>query len=112
MPRKHFSRTERVIIFDLNDERCHICKQKIQIGEPWDLEHLIPWELTRDDSHDNVKPAHKSCHKDKTADDVAAIRKADRVRAKFIGAWPDSRLKLRSRGFAKSRPSLGDPDNG
>lgn len=103
MARKHFSRTERVRIFDLNRGLCHLCQCKIQAGEAWDLEHLVPWALTRDDSDDNVKPAHKSCHKEKTADDTAAIRKADRVRAKHIGAWPKSKAPLRSRGFAKTR---------
>lgn len=103
MPRKHFSRTERVRLFDLNGGKCHLCSEKIMVGEAWDLEHLVPWALTRDDSDDNVKPAHKSCHKVKTASDIAAITKADRVRAKFIGAWPESKAKLKSRGFAKTR---------
>lgn len=103
MARKHFSRTERVRIFELNRGECHLCSQKIQVGDAWDLEHIVPWALTRDDSDDNVKPAHKSCHKEKSADDVAAIRKADRVHAKFIGAWPKSKTPLRSRGFAKTR---------
>jgi 5-methylcytosine-specific restriction endonuclease McrA len=101
MARKHFSRTERVRIFDLHSGRCHICEQKIKVGEPYDLEHVVPWELTRDDSDENVKPAHKGCHKIKTADDIAGIRKADRIRAKFIGAWPKSPTPLKSRGFPK-----------
>ncbi|UFS83160.1 HNH endonuclease [Rhizobium sp. T136] len=103
MPRKHFSRTDRVRIFDLSGGRCHICCQKIQVGEAWDIEHLVPWELTRDDSDSNIRPAHKTCHKVKTADDVSAIRKADRIRAKHIGAWPQSRAKIKSAGFRKTR---------
>lgn len=103
MARKKFSRTERVRIFDLHAGRCHLCQQKIQIGETWELEHVVAWELTRDDSDDNVKPAHASCHKTKTADDTRSIRKADRIRAKHIGAWPESKAKIRSRGFANSR---------
>lgn len=101
MSRKTFSRKERVRIFDLNRGSCHLCGQKIKVGDAWDLEHLVPWELTRDDSDENVKPAHKSCHKVKTAEDVAGIRKADRIRAKNIGAWPESRNKIQSRGFSK-----------
>lgn len=103
MARKHFSMRERVRLFELHGGRCHLCGQKIQVGEAYDLEHIVPWALTRDDSDDNVKPAHKSCHKIKTADDTAAIRKADRIRAKHIGAWPKSKTPLRSRGFAKTR---------
>lgn len=86
MPRKHFSTKERVRLFQLNDGRCHICSEKIKIGEAYDLEHIVPWELTRDDSDDNVKPAHKACHKQKTAEDVRGIRKADRIKAKHISA--------------------------
>lgn len=101
MARKNFSRKERVRIFDLHSGRCYLCSQKIQVGDAWELEHVIPWELTRDDSDDNVKPAHKSCHKIKTADDVRGIRKADRVRAKHVGAWPKATRPLKSRGFSK-----------
>jgi len=103
MARKNFSRKERVRLFGLHGEKCHICSQKIQVGEAWELEHIVPWELTRDDSDENVKPAHFKCHKVKTADDVAAIRKADRVKAKHIGAWPEPRAKIKSRGFGNSR---------
>ena len=103
MARKRFSRKERVRLFDLHDGKCHLCGQKIRVGEAWDLEHLVAWELTRDDSDDNVRPAHKTCHKAKTVEDVRAIRKADRIRAKHIGAWPKSRSRLRSRGFQKGR---------
>lgn len=85
MSRKKFSTRERVRIFELNKGCCHLCSQKIQVGEAWELEHVTPWELTRDDSDDNVKPAHKHCHKTKTADDVRAIRKADRIKAKHLG---------------------------
>lgn len=101
MSRKSFSRKDRVRLFDLHGGKCHLCDQKIKVGDAWDLEHIVPWELTRDDSDENVKPAHKSCHKIKTADDVAAIRKADRVRAKHMGAWPKSKAKIQSRGFPK-----------
>lgn len=103
MARKHFSRTERVRLFDLHGGACHICQEKIRVGEAWELEHIVAWELTRDDSDGNVKPAHKDCHKTKTAIDVANIRKADRIRAKHIGAWPQSKSKIKSAGFRKSR---------
>lgn len=103
MSRKRFSMRERVRLFELHRGVCHLCAQKIQVGETWELEHIVPWELTRDDSDDNVKPAHAKCHKVKTADDIAAIRKADRIRAKHIGAYPKSRARIQSRGFPKWR---------
>lgn len=101
MTRKRFSALDRVRIFDANDGRCHICNGKIAAGEAWEVEHVIPWELTRDDSETNVRPAHVRCHKVKTADDTRAIRKADRVRAKHVGAWPKSPRPMKGRGFQK-----------
>ena len=111
MARKHFSQRERVRIFALHGGKCHLCQMPIKVGEAWDMEHVIAWELTRDDSDDNVRPAHKHCHKIKTADDVRNIRKADRVKAKHIGAWPAPRgnARLQSRGFPKR---YQDHDNG
>lgn len=103
MSRKRFSMRERVRLFELHRGVCHLCDQKIQVGETWELEHIVPWELTRDDGDGNVKPAHAKCHKVKTASDVAAIRKADRIRAKHIGAYPKSRARIQSRGFPKTR---------
>ena len=91
--RKTFSRTERVRLFELHKGRCHLCSIPIKVGEAWDLEHVVPWELTQDDSDDNVRPAHKSCHRQKTSRDICVIRKADRVRAKHLGVIkPRSRL--------------------
>jgi hypothetical protein len=61
----------------------------------------VPWELTRDESDGNCKPAHTACHKAKTVTDVQGIRKADRIRRKHLGLWPKSPRPLRSRGFQK-----------
>ena len=99
--RKHFSQRERVRLFELNTGSCYLCSQKIQVGEVWEIEHVIPWELTRDDTDSNLRLAHVKCHKVKTAADVRSIRKADRVKAKHIGAWPESRAKIKSRGFGR-----------
>ena len=93
----------RARIFDRYKGVCYLSNTVIRAGDAWELEHIVPWELTRDDSDENVKPAHFKCHKVKTADDVAAIRKADRVKAKHIGAWPEPRAKIKSRGFGNSR---------
>ena len=91
--RKTFSRKERVRLFELNKGECYLCKGKIQVGDAWQIEHIVPWELTRDDSDDNLRLAHIACHKVKTADDVRAIRKADRIKAKHIGAGSQSTFK-------------------
>jgi 5-methylcytosine-specific restriction endonuclease McrA len=63
------------------------------MNEKWDLEHVIPIAMGGDDDEENLRPAHKSCHKAKTKDDVKAVAKAKRRQAKHLGAkvkkpWP------------------------
>ena len=101
--RKHRSARERERLFLLHGKRCYLCEQPIVTGEAFDLEHIVPWELTRDESDGNVKPAHVRCHKMKTAKDIYAIRKADRQRQKHEGTWPKSRRPLRSRNSFERR---------
>ena len=87
-PRPSFSRKERVRRFELHGGKCHICGVKIQPGEKWELEHVVEWELTQDNSDDNVKPAHAACHKPKTARFKKDLSRMDRARARHIGAMP------------------------
>jgi 5-methylcytosine-specific restriction protein A len=93
---RRMSPTRRTRIFDAAGGVCHICSQPIQPGELWDADHLIPYELTRDDSDENLRPAHARCHRgadSKTSADAKVIAKAKRVRSKHIGAHkPTSRL--------------------
>lgn len=76
----------RARIFDAHDGICHLCGCKIGVGEAWDAEHVIALEISGDDTDENLRPAHRSCHRDKTRDDAGRIAKAKRVRAKHIGA--------------------------
>lgn len=86
MTRRRWTALRRADLFMTHDGICHICGGKIGIGEPWDIEHVIPLALGGDDDEANCRPAHVACHKDKTADDKAQIAKANRVRAKHLGA--------------------------
>ncbi|MDG4650092.1 HNH endonuclease signature motif containing protein [Roseibacterium sp. SDUM158017] len=87
---RRMSMTRRVRIFEAAEGVCHICGHVIDgTREAWDVDHVVPYALTRDDSDDNLRPAHELCHRgtgSKTSDDVARIAKAKRVRAKHIGA--------------------------
>lgn len=102
MTRKRRSSRERERLLNLHDRRCYLCGQPIETGEAWELEHVVAWELTRDDSDENVRPCHSRCHKPKTAEDIRIIRKADRQRWKHLGiakpkrrmGWPGLRRKL------------------
>lgn len=106
MTRRSLTQLQRAAIFERFGGLCHLCEQKIQVGQPWDAEHVIPLAMGGEDGGDNLRPAHKACHSTKTAADVAAIAKVKRVRAKHLGArkpsnWPcgrNSKLKRKVTG--------------
>lgn len=116
MTRRSFNRKDRARIFNAALGLCHICEGKIGIAEAWEIEHVIPYALTQDNSDDNLRPAHVKCHAKKTSEeDRPRIAKAERQRAKHTGTWPKSRAPLRSRGFAVTRvlwtPGQGETDD-
>jgi 5-methylcytosine-specific restriction endonuclease McrA len=100
------TKARRVRIFVKEDGRCYLCSQKIKIGELFEVEHVIPWALSQDDSDDNLKVAHTVCHRKlKTGDDMARIAKAKRQgRETGQQARRDKRRfsLLRSKGFDKT----------
>ena len=82
------SAKERLRLFALHGGVCHICATKIDgTRERYELEHVIPWAISRDDSDENVQPAHVRCHATKTTADRPVIAKVDRIRLKHQGAW-------------------------
>ena len=85
MNRRSLSTTARVRIFEEAGGLCHICGQKI-FGKGWDVEHVIPLAMGGEDGGDNLRPAHKACHSEKSRDDFGRIAKAKRQRAAHIGA--------------------------
>lgn len=92
--RKPLSTTKRVRLFKLHNSICHICGLKIDgTREEWDIEHIIPYGLKGEESEtdENMQPAHRSCHKPKTANDKKIIGKCKRREALHIGAKCPSR---------------------
>lgn len=88
MRRRKRTTLQRAAIFEAHDGICHICGEKIDgTREAWELEHIIPFDLTRDDTDENIAPAHVGCHLKKTKDDKATIAKCNRVAAKHNGAY-------------------------
>ena len=99
MARKRFTDKDRARIFAANNGCCHLCGGKIDgVREAWEVEHVIAWELTRDDSDANLRPAHVGCHKRKThSEDRPVINQAKRREAKHIGVKrPAGRLQSRN----------------
>lgn len=104
MPRKSFNQKDRERIFLLRGGTCYLCNGQVdRVREAWEIEHEIPWEISRDDSDENLQVAHYKCHKVKTAVDMGDIAKVKRIAAKHTGTYPKSKAKIRSRGFASTR---------
>ena len=72
-------------------------------GDLWDLDHKIALINGGRHAEDNLFPALRDKHREKTADDVALKSKVARQRAKHLGIFPKSPFKIRSRGFDKKR---------
>ena len=115
MARPSFNRKERARLFALREGCGYLCDGKIGATEAWEVEHEIPWEISRDNSDDNLRLAHVKCHRVKTAKDRKDIAKVHRMEAKANGTWPASPTPLRSRNtFAKRTPlwkPLGGTDH-
>lgn len=101
--RRSVSNTERARLFLLHGGACHLCGVKIDgVREKWELEHVIPWAISRDDSDDNRRPAHVKCHATKTKRDRKIISKTDRMRMKNDGTWR-SKSPMRKPILAQAR---------
>ena len=100
--RRSLSRTVRVRVFERAGGLCHLCGGKIAVSDAWDVDHILALALGGADDESNFAPAHKRCHQQKSAVDVGMIRKADRQKAKHIGAkvsrWPKSKWKKKVSG--------------
>lgn len=100
--RRKLSVMRRLKVFEDAGGACHICGLKVCVGEPWDVEHVIPLALGGEDTAANMRPAHKLCHSVKTVADASSWSKAKRVKAKSLGirkaGWPKSKWKRKING--------------
>ncbi|MCA0276309.1 MAG: HNH endonuclease [Proteobacteria bacterium] len=88
-------------VFDREKGKCHLCEQPIQAGQKWDLDHVKALINGGENRDANLKPAHRKCHKDKTARDVAEKAKVAAIRQRHLGITVDA-PKLQGRPFPKS----------
>lgn len=97
--RRSLSPLQRLKVFESAGGRCHLCEQRIQVGDKWDVEHVRPLALGGADDAANIRPAHKDCHATKTKADAAAWSKAKRVKAKLYGARKPSAWRKPPPGY-------------
>jgi 5-methylcytosine-specific restriction protein A len=97
--RRSLSPMQRLKVFEAAYGRCHLCEQRIQVGDKWDVEHVRPLALLGDDDQSNMRPAHKDCHKTKTKADAASWSKAKRIKAKLLGIKKPSTFRKPPPGY-------------
>lgn len=90
----------RARIFVAHGGVCHLSKRKIRPGEPWDLDHIKALWKGGTHSEDNLAPALRDKHREKSAAEQTEQAKADRTRAKHLGIRRKG-PKLQSRPFQK-----------
>lgn len=78
--RPSISKAKRARIFLAHDGVCWLCNLKIGADEPYDIDHQVSRELGGSDDDDNLSPAHKDCHREKSKADVKLIAKSNRIR--------------------------------
>lgn len=79
---------------------CHLCGCAID-GKKWDLDHVIALINGGENRESNLKPAHRKCHVEKTAADVAEKARIAAVRKKHLGIRAPKQ-KIKSAGFPVS----------
>lgn len=72
-------------IWEREGGRCWLSGRKIMPGEAYDFDHKIALCNGGTHSEDNLAPALKDKHREKTASDVAERAKVDRLRKRHVG---------------------------
>lgn len=80
---------------------CYLCTQPIDGTKKWDLDHVKALINGGENRESNLRPVHRKCHADKTAEDVAEKAKVAAIRKKHLGIKAKTQ-PIRSAPFAKS----------
>lgn len=88
-PRRAMSASRRLRIWEAHKGICCLCSAPIDgVREAWIVEHVRALGLGGADDDANCAPAHETCRRQKDRQDVPAIAKAKRIKAKHIRARP------------------------
>ena len=104
MPRKEFPRKVRAAAILRAGGHCERCKAVLKTGAA-EVDHILEDALGGEPVLANAQVLCRPCHKEKTADRIAKIRKADRQRDKASGAIKKART-LSGPGFPASPPTV------
>jgi 5-methylcytosine-specific restriction endonuclease McrA len=88
------SQSRRLRIWEAHSGICCLCEQKIDgTRDKWIVEHKRALGLGGADDDANCAPAHETCRRLKDRQDVPAIAKAKRMKARHVGAKGPSRWR-------------------
>lgn len=96
--RKQIGAIVRGEILDRQNWRCAGCDATL-FGTAYDIDHIVPLELTGANHLGNLQALCAPCHKLKTRQDVRRISKAKR-QSKLLQPREPSKHPIRSRGFS------------
>jgi len=89
--------TVRLRIFRDHGGACHLCGQKVGVGERWDADHVKALEDGGENRETNMAPTHAKCHRRKTSAENSRRAKADRAAMKHHGIKSASQSAFNSR---------------
>ncbi len=105
--RKSLSKKQRRAVLHAAGGRCYLCGEVINLArakmveaEGFEVEHIHQLAMGGADDPSNWRPAHPSCHAEKTKRDAAARAKVRRWQVKAEGRQKPKQ-KIRTRGFDK-----------
>ena len=102
MPRKEFTKKTRLQAWERCGGFCENkeCGAKLTVGK-FQYDHIVADAFGGDNGLDNCSVLCNACHTAKTKTDNWEAKKADRVKARHLGA-KQSKGKIQSRGFRKA----------
>ena len=108
MTSRRFSRKIMGAAYTRADGHCENCGVALSIGRIH-YDHVKPWQTSRDSSLGNCACLCLPCHAIKTAVENHEDARADRARARHIGAYVATRPMPCGRKSALSKPLDGGP---
>lgn len=93
----------RLRVFDRHGGICHLSGRRIQPGDSWDIDHIVPLCNGGEHRFSNLAPVIREKHREKTARDVAERAKNDRIKKRHIGIKKTSRFSCSRNSKFKKR---------
>jgi 5-methylcytosine-specific restriction endonuclease McrA len=90
-PRKKLTPKQRLQLFLEHSGRCFLCRQPIQVGQSYTIEHVLPLALGGSNEWENLAPVHNSCASEKTRKEATERAKGRRIAEKHFGSRQSKR---------------------